>query len=201
MKKYNSILVLLVSLIVFSGCEEKMAYKYQDKPKSVNCAGVDLELLHEALYSFERDIAEAHNFRSYDPASPIYIINGYRNYIYKGSVGTADIAKIASPHSIEVFRQLQKIEGLWNTDGEHSNLNYDHKFVKCIMDKVTNETLQSAMINLREVNSLSPKLMAGVLRTNIREAETDPNFTMYVALDTYYQHFFDVDFTTAEPYE
>ena len=70
--KNHSILAMLA--FTFNGCEEPIDYRYADLPRPVECEGVDLALLHEALYSFQQDIGNAYNFRNFDPAEPLFVI-------------------------------------------------------------------------------------------------------------------------------
>ena len=208
MKRKTLFLAVIVATL-FSACKQKpnIEYKFQDKPKVVDCPGIDSDLIHEALYSFELDIGNAFNFRNvFNPKMDIFYSQGYANFIYRGAAGTVDYKGIASPHTVAVFRELQKIEGLWLIDNERSHLNYDHEYVECLLSNIQSDDIRQTIASLREINSMTPKMIAEPLRKNIQAAyEDDMYFAMYVALDTFYQYLFDVDLSevqdTATPNE
>ena len=77
----------------------------------------------------------------------------------------------------------------------HSKLNYKHEFVECLLANIQNKDIASTISSLREINTMSPRIMAEPFRKNVGDAyEDDKYFAMYLALDTYYQHLIDVDF-------
>lgn len=197
-KKATLLFALVISVTLLTSCEPAIEYKYQDMPQPVNCSGADKALMHEALYSFQQDIAKGHNFRNYDPASPIYIINGYRKFIYFGFSGESDYKKLISPHTKKVFEELLK-ENIWTDKEGYSHLDYNSSYVSCLLDNIKSPDIRATINSLKEVNSLGPKLMAEPLRRAINEVAQDPHLAMYIALDGYYQYLIDVDLS--EPIE
>lgn len=187
------LVVLLTISSLFTSCEDPIEYKFQHLPQVVDCPGTDKALMHEALYTFQADIAKAHNFRNYDPMEPMYIINGYRNFVYFGLMGESDFQKIISPHTKKVFDALLKKEPeLFNYEG-YSNLDYDNEYISCLLENIGNADLQTTILSLKEINSLGPKLMAEPFRKTINDVAQDPYMAMYLALDGYYQYLLDVD--------
>ena len=196
MRKINVLFIVVLSILL-SNCKPNIDYKHQEKPQPVSCPGVDKALLHEALYSFQEDIANYYNFRNYDPKTPVFFLNGYSNFVYKGSQGTAPYNKIISPHTMKVFEALKKEAALWDFNAEGTNLDYHSRFFKNLYENMQNTTVANNLKNLSELNALNPKIMGNTLRTNIRDALRDPHLAMYIALDCFYQYLFDVPLPNA----
>jgi hypothetical protein len=190
--RIKTILLLAMLALTFNGCEEPIDYRYADLPRPVECEGVDLALLHEALYSFQQDIGNAYNFRNFDPAEPLFVINGYRTFVHKGGLGEANYAEIASDHTWKVFEKL-KGQPIWAKTEGYSHLDYHSPFLQCVLSNIQNRDIQETMASLNEINSMSPKLMAEPLRRNINDVTQDPYMAMYVALDFFYQYLWDVE--------
>lgn len=189
MKKYFLILTLLV---LATSCKEPLQYKYQDQIKVVTCEGADSDLMHEAYYSFLDDLYE--HFKKYE-VNPEFMNTFYSlaQYIFKGALGELDYLKIASPHTIEVIKELKEVQGLWNLDSENSNLNYHNEFVNCLIERIDNNEIKQTIISLRETNSLSPMILAEIYRINIKDTQIDKDFEMFLAFDTFYQFLMEVD--------
>jgi len=193
----STIIIFFILAFTTYSCNETIEYKYLDKGQPVDCSEINSKLMHEALYSFEVDIAKKYNFKNYSPTENLYIKNGYANFIYRGAKGVADFKEIASPHTLKIFKELLKEKDLWLTDSDNSNLNYKHPFVICLLSNIKNSDIKATLLNLNEANSLDPALIADLLRKNIRDADTDKYFAMYIALDMYYQNLINVDFLEA----
>ena len=194
MNKAKYLGLLLFSICLFSSCEQRpdIDYKYDAMPKVVDCSGINSDLMHEALYSFEHDIGNWYNFKKFTPSMPVFFKNGYASYVYRGSEGILQFDKMASDHSKMILDELLKIEGLWIMDNERSNLNYEHEYVECLLSNIKNDEIKSTISSLREINSMSPKLMAEPYRLYVGAAYADDkHFAMYLALDTYYQYLID----------
>jgi len=174
-------------LILFVGCTPSMEYKYQNKPKVVSCDGLDSDLMHEALYSFEDDIETYYNIRKMEPGSQISIQYGYSNFVYLGARGEADYAGITTEHSREVFRVLKSDTDLYIQENGTIQLDYNHPFVQCLISKIQNQEIKSTMQSLIGVGSMSSDIIASPIRINSRDAVPDKYFAMYLALDTYYK--------------
>ena len=59
MKKFI-VLSMIIPLLNF--CKEPLQYKYLEDVRVVQCEGADIDLMHEAYYSFRDDIYEYYNY-------------------------------------------------------------------------------------------------------------------------------------------
>ena len=180
-------------MLITSSCSQGFQYKYDKKPAQVNCPGANTKLLNEALYSFFDDITAYYISNSNDPSMQgISTYEAYANYAYSGALGTADFGSIASEHTIKVMNELKKETQLWDKKPAMSNLNYDSELVGCLIENIKNKDMKTSIQSLHAANSLTPKLMAERFRMQIKDALDDPNYGMYIALDTYYQYVYDL---------
>jgi hypothetical protein len=182
----------MISLLV-SSCDKSFNYKYQEKPQLISCAGADAELLNEALYTFFDDISSYYQAKFIGKNGKIGTFEAYSNFIYVGAMGTADYKNIATAHTLNVLSKLRQEKELWNKVGDSSKLNYQSKFVTCLIERIENNEMKTTLKSLIKVNFLSPKIMAERFRVSNREALEDPNYAMFVALDTYYRYLLDID--------
>jgi len=193
MNKLKQILILITIFIFVTACEKSMVYKYKDKPMLVTCTGADAQLMSEALYSFFDDITVYYRNIDAPLNEGLSAQEAYANYIYKGANGEADYANIVSDHSRKIIKELKKDKRIWNMEGAYSNLNYSSEFVTCLFSKIRKKEFRVTIQSLQEINSVSPKLLADRIRVSTRDAFEDPNFGMYIALDTYYQYLLDIE--------
>ncbi len=190
----KKLFVFLITIIAMASCSKPFPYKYQEKEQSIKCANIDSQIIHEALYSFKEDISRYY-LREIQEKDYLNFSYSYAQYIYRGTKGDVNYIEIASPHTIKVFDELVKEEGLFVKREGKSNLNYNHDFVICLINNFENKEMKNKILNLIEVDYLSPEVMAENYRIATTDADTDPNFLMFIALDTYYQRFLDLDFT------
>ena len=182
-------------MLLASACTESLEYKYNDKPMQVSCTGANEKLLNEALYSFFDDITVYYRTKSNDPSqSGMSTYEAYANYSYAGAIGDADYKSIVSQHSRNVLKELKKETQLWDKKPAMSNLNYNSEFVNCLIENFKDKDMATTIQALNTTNSMTPKLMADRFRRTVKAAMDDPNFGMYLALDTYYQYLFDLEF-------
>ncbi|MCB0457046.1 MAG: hypothetical protein R2776_03855 [Flavobacteriaceae bacterium] len=186
------VLTLFVASIV--SCEEPLEYKYQDKPQLVDCPGADKALMHEALYSFQEDIAAYYNKHSdYAKGSSNYYVEAYMKFVYFGFSGEAKFDEIVSPHSLQLLKKLKQIDGLWTTGNAKSNLNYHHEYVSCLFENITDEDVKARLLSLLKVNYLSPEMVAEPMREDVQKIVNDSYLAMYMMLDAYYQYLINYD--------
>tara|TARA_B100001146_G_scaffold225035_1_gene245896 strand:+ start:48244 stop:48855 length:612 start_codon:yes stop_codon:yes gene_type:complete len=189
---FKYLVICICISIIYASCEtkEKIAYKYQDYAQPIACEGIDKALLHEALYTFQHDIAKRYNLiTSKDSTAAIYIMNGYGKYISRGTSGTASYDEIKRSHTERILEALLKeAPEIWIIKPNSVQLNYDAPFVACLLENFTNQDVKKTMTNLREANSYRLDYMAEVFRKNISDVAMDPHFAMYLALDTYYRN-------------
>ncbi len=186
--------ILIISVLIFcSGCEETIKYKHQDKPSLVKCQGADSQLLNEAMYSFFDDITVYYRKKDSPQNLGISTLEAFANYIYTGALGEADYKNIVSEHSKQIVKLLKEDKRLWNMGRTYSNLNHNSEFVSCLIHNIKDDDLKTSILSLKEINSVSPKLLADVFRIHTRNALEDPNYGMYIALDTYYQYLMNLE--------
>ena len=191
MNSYLKPLSILLVLTIFTGCkkEAKLSeYKYADKDFTVNCNGINPELLKEAVYAFEDDITN-----HFAKNSNKNLSQAYSRAVNLGIYGRGKYEDMVSPHTIEIFNILKTNIELWNVNGDTKTLNYDSEFVKCLADNLSDKDLKTTFNALLTTNSMSPQLFGGAIRTSARLAIKDKYLATYIALDMYYAKLFDLD--------
>ena len=187
-------LFFLITILALEGCSEPFQYKYQKQEQTIECTNINTKLIHEALYSFKDDISRYY-LKEIKEKDYLNFSYSYSQYIYSGAKGELNYKEIASPHTIKVFDKLVKEGDLFIKIKGKSNLNYKNDFVKCLIDNIKSEDIRTKIINLIDVNYLSPEVMAENYRVSNYDAEIDPYYLLFIALDTYYQHFLDINFS------
>jgi hypothetical protein len=194
MNRINNLTIGCLCLFIASACNESFEYKYDDKPMQVSCPGANEKLLNEALYSFFDDVTAYYRTQSNDPSEGgMSTYEAYANYAYGGALGDVDYKSIVSEHSKNVMNELKKETQLWDKKPAMSNLNYNSEFVNCLITNIKDKDIVATIQALRTANSMTPRLMADRFRLSVKAAMDDPNYAMYIALDTYYQYLFDLE--------
>ncbi len=186
----KSILItgLLMTIMTLTACHQGPEYRFEDQPKVVDCPGMSEDFMHELLYSFREDIGAFYNqYTDYIEGSKSYYFEAYGQYIYFGFSGTARFDDIASEHSRALLQELRKEKDFWIVKDGQERLNYNHPYLKCLIDGVADNDLRVSLQNLRQANSLTPELIAETMRINFQKVLADPNLAMYLALDGFYQ--------------
>ena len=192
MNSYLKPLSILLVLTIFTSCKKEATlseYKYADKESNVNCQSISPELLKEALYSFEDDVA---NFYARDGKQNLS--QAYSRTINLGIYGNAKYNEMVSPHTLEIFEILKTKTDLWDLSKKNKSLNYKHELVKCLADNISNKDLKTTFNALLSTNSMSAKLIGEPLKRQSSLAIKDKYLATYIALDMYYAKLFDVDF-------
>lgn len=190
-------ITLFIGIILFIGCEKPLDYKFQDKPQKVECPGIDKSLMHEALYSFQEDLGAQYNdYTDYKKGGTQYYMEGYAQFVFFGFSGTAPYQKMVSPHSLDILKELQNERDLWTSKNGKIALNYSSDYVSCLLTSIANEELREKLNSLKEVDYLTPQIIAETMRINVIEVVQDPYLAMYMALDAYYQPLMNIEFTT-----
>ena len=192
MKNYLKLTIILLIMVVFTNCKndpQLSEYKFSEKEFQLNCENIDLDLIKEAVYSFEADITDY-----FTPKGKKNLSQAYPRVVNYGINARANFNKIASPHTQEIFEILRKDTELWNLNGEIKSLNYDHELVKCIANNLTDKDLKTTFNALLTTNSMSAKLFREPLRRKAYLAVNDIYLATYIALDMYYAKLFNVEF-------
>jgi hypothetical protein len=177
--------------IALISCKKEVVlseFKYSEKDLQVNCEDVNLDLLKEAVFSFEDDIATYFSNNGTKNLS-----QAYSRTVNLALYGRAKYNDIVSDHTIEIFNILKEDNDLWNLDNEIKSLNYNSKLVKCLADNLSNKELKTTFNALLSANSMSAKLFGEPLRRMSYFAVKDKNLATYIALDMYYAKLFDLD--------
>ena len=179
---------ILILILTVTACHQGPEYRYQDQPVVVDCPGMSEDFMHELLYSFREDIGTFYNqYSDYIEGSKSYYFEAYGQYIYFGFSGTARFDDIASEHSRALLQELRKEKEFWIVKDGQERLNYNHPYLKCLIDGVADDDLRVSLQNLRQAKSLTPELIAETMTINFQKVMADPNLAMYLALDGYYQ--------------
>jgi len=187
MHKKITFLLTMSVVLGLTSCGNSIEYKYTNRQHVVTCEGMDQDLMNEALYSFEDNIAKATPSNNYGVGSPLYYAFGYASYIYRGVMGESDYQKIASEHTQALAKALTK-EPIWTGTKPNIKLDYNSPFVKCLVENVEQEDLKRTFDNLKSANSMDIKLMINVFMKHVEQTGTDRELAVIVALDTYYRH-------------
>ncbi len=188
----NKIYLLIITIATLSSCSKPFPYKYQNEEQVINCSNNEAKIMNEALYAFKEDISRYY-LKEIQEKEYLNFSYSYAQYIYGGAKGTVFYKEIASPHTLKVYNELLKQDALFIKRKGKSNLNYKNEFVKCLINKFKNEAMKNKLLNLIDVAYLSPGVMAENYRVAAADAETDPNFLLFIALDTFYQRLLELD--------
>lgn len=188
----KNILFLLIFIATISSCTESFPYKYQDEKQILECSQIDSKLTHEAFYSFKDDISK-HYLKEIKEKEYLDFVYSYNQYIYKGAMGNVDFNKIASNHSLLIVNELKKEGDLFIKVEGKNRLNYQNDFVQCLINSIKTEDIKTKIINLIDVDYLSPEVMVeNYLKTSL-DTHVDPSYLMFVVLDTYYLRLLDIE--------
>ena len=188
MNKLFTCIGAVLILLGTQSCEPKIEYKYSEKTQPVECSELDKALMHEAMYSFEQDIAAHYNFRNYDPASPMYINNAYSNYVYGGATDSAPFLDIYTEHSRQLLIVLMGIDDLFVKSNDKYDLNYEHPYMQCIISNIQDDDLRISIQSLLDAGAYDTNLMKTPFRRKAVQSAKDKNLAMFMALATYYKN-------------
>ena len=196
----NKIVLILVTIATLSSCSDSdpFSYKYQNEQQVINCSNSDSKIMNEALYAFREDISR-HFLKEIQKKEYLNFLFSYQQYIYRGAKGNLFYKEIVSDHTLKVYNELLKQDDLFIKSKGKSNLNYKNEFVQCLINNIQNTEMKNKIIDLINVDYLSPDVMAENYRITTEDANTDPNFLLFIALDTYYQRLLDLDIPNTNP--
>lgn len=192
MKFYLKLTTLLLVLITFSNCKKGATlseYKYADKSFDVTCSQINPELLKEAVFSFEDDIAN--HFATNGTKN---ISQAYSRIVNLALYSRGKYEEIVSDHTKEIFKLLKNDADLWSTDKNGNTiLNYNHTLVKCLSEHIKDKDLKTTFNALISTNSMNSRLFGEPLRRKSNLAVNDKYLATYIALDLYYAKLFNID--------
>ena len=131
-------------------CQPGINYKYQEFPQHVICDGLDQELMHEAIYSFQDDIGQYYNqYSDYQKGSKSYYIEAYAQFVYFGFSGTAAFYDIVSPHSQAILAKLAQEKELWQMVGfRFGHLLDNHAADACLVKQEAGKAVMAVVFML-----------------------------------------------------
>lgn len=180
-------LFLLICIITFS-CKEKtinIEYQFSDKPDLFHCSGVDMDLIKEAVYSFEKDILPYLETRRAGTLPRAY------NVTVNLSINKhLNINEIASDHTKKIFMILKTKKELWDTSKSKHTLNYNSEFVNCAIDNFISNDLKETTKALISIDAMNENSFNPPLLDNYKTIYKDNGLRAFLALEYFYSHFF-----------
>jgi len=183
-------ILLILIFISFNSCKKPLNYKFSNlKNLNLNCSQIKSNLVKEAYYSFREDLVTyaIKNNKTDSKNLPLSLAL----FIVNGALGEADFKNIASNHTKIIVSKLAKENQLWNND---KSLNYHSIFITCLINNIKNTEIKNAILLYRE-GRFNKEELVEIYRVNIREANTDSHFAMFITFESYYQYLNKLDLT------
>lgn len=179
-------ITLLISLV---SCKKEAAleYKYAGSPKVLACDFPKEQLYNEAVYSFEKDIANLYDKKGQS------VSKAYSLFVANALNGRLKIEDLASEHSFNIAKALKEDTTIWNTNGKDVTLNYSAPFMDCIANNIKISGFKTTFNSLLATNSMRPLLILTPLRTSARQLQGDGSLKTFVAFEYYYAKLMNMD--------
>lgn len=188
------IIIVLTTILFINSCKNNtVEFKYTDKEDLFLCDYNNLDLIKEALYSFEEDIKN-----NYSIKEPPTLLKGYASYWRIMTSDQLPKKEAISAHTLALFKLLKEDKELWNTSGDKVTLNYNNKLMQCIGENLKDEGFKITFNALLETNSFKSKLFAPIINRKVSKITNDKTLATYIALDLFYAKLFEMDFTEIE---
>lgn len=188
MKRKSIPFLILICLIFSCKSEPDIAYKFADEKNLFPCSSVDMDLIKEAVYTFESFIFEHYSFNAPEKEKAAYF-----NYLKNSEAQLMPIGEKFDDHLKNVFYALKKEEALWTGTDDHKTLNLDHEIVKCIINNIKIEAVKPVFKTLAESKTLRGEIIAPTLRSYFNQMQNDRALATYMALDLFYAKIFQFD--------
>ena len=179
----NIFFLLVVITLLFNSCkQQKLEYLYSDKDDLVACSsGGDMELIKEAVYTFEDYISKHYTFLGNTVAE------GYNNYLKLLINNRPPAKEFFNDHLKEVVNVLKNDKDLWTSKGTRLRLNYHNELVNCIIENIQDQEMNTTIDVLSSSGTLTTEVLGPVLYTKRHlMAKKDRALATYVALDMFY---------------
>ncbi|AEH01731.1 hypothetical protein [Lacinutrix sp. 5H-3-7-4] len=190
MKTISKLLILAI-LVNFSSCDNsknQIEYKFASSPKVLACEMSNSELYNEAIHSFENDIVAF-----YDKNATNNKFKTYSGFINNLNNGRIRFDVIASKHSLDIAKQLQKESNLWSTKNATTTLNYSHPIVDCISNNIKTQYIKETFNALLTTNSMRKNLILPPLQGITRSIQTDGSLIAFLAFEYYYPNIWNLN--------
>ena len=191
--KTTSIKILLVLIIAnLASCKNESSeastsfsdFQFADQPQNINCASSHDKLLNEAIYTFEKDIADLYNVELRN------VLRAYNLFMRQATRSTIRYEDFVSEHAIEVAQALSELGIIGK-----GNLKYNHETMECIATNMQNDGLKTTLNALLSTNSMRKELYQPALQGSAQKVSKDKYLGLYVALEYYYAEILKVDFS------
>ena len=193
----NKIYIATVLLLFLAlSCKKEMTlseYKYSNNNYTLECEDYQLELIKEAVFSFEDDI-----LKHFEKKGSKNLSQTYSRYVNLSSYGRLQYNEIVSDHSKEILNILKSEEDLWSQTSNGWSLNYSHSILSCISNNMKDKDLQTTFNALLSTNSMSQKLFADAIKRTSYKAIRDKSLATYIALDLYFAKLIDANLDSPE---
>ena len=196
MIRYQINIATILLLLLALSCKKEMTlseYKYANNNYTVECQDYQLELMKEAVYSFEDDI-----LKHFEKKGSKNLSQAYSRYVNLSSYGRLQYNEIISDHSKELLNILRAEDDLWSQTSNGWSLNYSHPIVSCISNNMKDKDLQTTFNALLSTNSMSQKLFADAIKRVSYKAIRDKSLATYIALDLYFANLIDANLESPE---
>lgn len=190
----NFILFLLTLTIISCKKEQKFSeFTFAEKGNVIKCEDKNIDIINEALFSFEDDIASF-----YAVNGNKNLTNAYSQFLRASTAKRVNYTDIISPHSVKVFEALKTVNKLWDANNANSYLNYNSDLLSCISSSFMNQNLKTTYSALVTTNSMKPELFVSPIAKNYRLLISDKHLATYVALDLFYAKLFGLDLSNVK---
>ena len=185
MKKLISILFCL--LIWSCNMGSKPEFKQANRPDLFDCPEADMELIKEAVYTFEDYLGEGYGFLSKGSKE------GYANYIKLLVDDRAPAKEFFDDHLVAMRDYLLEQDEFWTEKNGLLHLNYDHPLVGCALDEILDDQLRENIKSLVASNTVSPKLMAPLLFRKRNDLPFDRGLGTYICFEFFFPKLFEME--------
>jgi len=179
----NTFFLLVVITLLFNSCkQQKLEYLYSDKDDLIACSsGGDMELIKEAVYTFEDYISKHYTFLGNT------VSEGYNNYLKLLINNRPPAKEFFNDHLKEVVAVLKNEKSLWTINGTSIRLNYNNELVNCIIRNIQDKEMNTTIEVLSSSGTLTPEVLAPALyNKRLLMAKDDRALATYVTLDMFY---------------
>jgi hypothetical protein len=179
----NTFFLLVVITLLFNSCkQQKLEYLYSDKDDLIACSsGGDMELIKEAVYTFEDYISKHYTFIGNTVAE------GYNNYLKLLINNRPPAKEFFNDHLKDLVAVLKNEKDLWTINGTSIRLNYNNELVNCIIQNIQDKEMNTTIEVLSSSGTLTPEVLAPALyNKRLLMAKDDRALATYVTLDMFY---------------
>lgn len=169
-------------------CKDKnlqLDYQFTNKPDLFSCTDVNMDLIKEAVYAFEKDIIPYLESRGGG-----MLPRAYNIIVNLSIIKNLDVNDIASDHTKAIFKALEAQPELWTASEPKYTLNYNSSFADCVIDNFLNNDFKTTTKALISVNAMNDKNFNEPLLQHYKNINNDNGLRVFLAFNYFYAHFF-----------